>query len=83
MLFFAANLIFDLRENFNIFCSIVVYPVIPKGQMLLRLIPTADHTDQDVDDTLHAFREIYRKLTTGEYDKQFEGMAMIEAIGGV
>ncbi len=79
----AANLIFDLRENFNIFCSIVVYPVIPKGQMLLRLIPTADHTDQDVDDTLHAFREIYRKLTTGEYDKQFEGMAMIEAIGGV
>lgn len=79
----AANLIFDLRENFNIFCSIVVYPVIPKGQMLLRLIPTADHTDKDIDDTLHAFREIYRKLTTGEYDKQFEGMAMIEAIGGV
>ncbi len=79
----AANLIFDLRENFNIFCSIVVYPVIPKGQMLLRLIPTADHTDKDIDDTLHAFREIYRKLTTGEYDKQFEGMAMIEAIGGI
>jgi glycine C-acetyltransferase len=78
----AANLIFDLREGFNIFCSIVVYPVIPKGQMLLRLIPTADHTDKDIDDTLHAFREIYRKLTTGEYDKQFEGMAMIEAIGG-
>jgi hypothetical protein len=51
--------------------------------MLLRLIPTADHNDKDIDDTLHAFREIYRKLTTGEYDKQFEGMAMIEAIGGV
>ncbi len=79
----AANLIFDLRENFNIFCSIVLYPVIPKGQMLLRLIPTADHTDKDIDDTLHAFSEMYRKLKGGEYDKQFEGMAMIEAIGGL
>jgi glycine C-acetyltransferase len=80
----AANLIFDLRENYNIFCSIVLYPVIPKGQMLLRLIPTASHTFDDVDQTIKAFGEMYQKLNSGEYDKaQFVGMEMIDALGGV
>ncbi len=78
----AANLIFDLRENYNIFCSIVLYPVIPKGQMLLRLIPTADHTEKDVQETVQAFREMYTKLTTGVYDKaQFVGGDVMAAMG--
>ncbi|MFA9372282.1 MAG: aminotransferase class I/II-fold pyridoxal phosphate-dependent enzyme [Labilibaculum antarcticum] len=57
----------DLRENYNIFCSIVVYPVIPKGQLLLRLIPTAMHTLEDVEYTVNAFKEVSKKLTDGKY----------------
>lgn len=57
----------DLRENYNIFCSIVVYPVIPKGQIIYRLIPTAVHTDDDIDQTLHAFTEAKKKLDEGVY----------------
>lgn len=57
----------DLRENYNIFCSIVVYPVIPKGQIIYRLIPTAVHTDDDIDQTLHAFTEAKKKLDKGVY----------------
>ena len=52
----AMALVKDLRENYRIFCSIVVYPVIPKGLILLRLIPTASHTLEDVKETLKAFR---------------------------
>lgn len=63
----ATNLILDLRENFNIFCSMVVYPVIPKGQIILRLIPTAVHTLEDVDYTIKAFSAIKNKLTSGQY----------------
>ena len=48
----------DLRENYNLFCSIVVYPVIPKGQLLLRLIPTAMHTLEDVEYTVKAFKNV-------------------------
>lgn len=65
----AMVLVKDLRENFGIFCSIVVYPVIPKGLILLRLIPTASHTIDDVNETLNAFSEIREKLTSGVYEE--------------
>ncbi len=63
----ATNLILDLRENFNIFCSMVVYPVVPKGTIILRIIPTADHTIEDVEYTIDAFSQIVGKLKSGEY----------------
>lgn len=69
-IFEATQLIFDLRENYNIFCSIVVYPVIPKGQLMLRLIPTATHTDEDIDTTLAAFSEVRDKLTSKAYPQE-------------
>jgi len=59
----------DLRENYGIFLSIVVYPVIPKGIILLRMIPTASHTLQDIEETLRAFEAIREKLTNGTYKK--------------
>ncbi|MGZ2370573.1 aminotransferase class I/II-fold pyridoxal phosphate-dependent enzyme [Ancylomarina sp. YFZ004] len=60
----------DLRENYNIFCSIVVYPVIPKGQLLLRLIPTATHTLEDVEYTVNAFKDVAAKLKEGKYSNE-------------
>ena len=63
----ATQITHDLRENYNIFCSIVIYPVIPKGIILLRLIPTAVHTLEDVEYTINTFSEIKRKLDTGKY----------------
>ncbi|MFO8002542.1 MAG: aminotransferase class I/II-fold pyridoxal phosphate-dependent enzyme [Marinilabilia sp.] len=63
----ATNLTMDLRENYNIFCSIVAYPVIPKGQIMLRLIPTAVHKLEDVEFTVKAFAEIKEKLAAGKY----------------
>ncbi|MCT4623139.1 MAG: aminotransferase class I/II-fold pyridoxal phosphate-dependent enzyme [Schleiferiaceae bacterium] len=63
----ATNLIYDLREHHNIFCSMVVYPVIPKGMMILRLIPTAVHTKADIDETLAAFEKVSDKLHNGVY----------------
>jgi glycine C-acetyltransferase len=66
----ATNLTVDLRENFNIFCSIVTYPVIPKGHIILRLIPTAVHTQQDIDETIVAFTAIKHKLDGGLYPKE-------------
>ena len=65
----AMVLVKDLRENFGIFCSIVVYPVIPRGLILLRLIPTASHTIDDVNETLKAFSKIREKLTSGVYEE--------------
>ncbi len=65
----AMVLVRDLRENHQIFCSIVVYPVIPKGLILLRLIPTASHTIEDISLTLEAFGEIRKKLEKGIYKK--------------
>jgi len=64
----ATNIIFDLRENYNIFCSIVVYPVVPKGVILIRIIPTAVHTLDDVQYTINAFAEIAEKLKQGKYN---------------
>jgi len=63
----STNLIFDLRENYNIFCSMVVYPVVPKGMIILRLIPTAVHTLEDVAYTIESFSNIVGKLKAGEY----------------
>ncbi len=71
----AMALVRDLRENFGIFCSIVVYPVIPKGMMLLRLIPTASHTLEDVEKTVAAFSAIRDRLENGTY-KRISAAAM-------
>jgi len=65
----AMALVRDLRENYGIFCSIVVYPVIPKGMILLRMIPTATHTLEDVKQTLDAFDAIRERLVNGTYKK--------------
>jgi glycine C-acetyltransferase len=74
-LFDATQLIHDMRENYNIFCSVVVYPVIPKGQIMLRLIPTAAHTDQDIDETLAAFSALNQKLVNKEYPQEMPKLA--------
>ena len=66
----ATHMTFDLRENYDIFCSIVVYPVVPKGVIMLRLIPTAVHTLEDVQETITAFKAIKHKLDSGEYRKE-------------
>ncbi len=66
----AMCLVKDLRENYKIFCSIVVYPVIPKGLILLRLIPTASHNINDINETLDAFSAIRDKLVSGEYKEE-------------
>jgi glycine C-acetyltransferase len=63
----ATAMCLDLRENYNIFCSIVVYPVIPKGQIIYRLIPTAAHGDEDIELTLKAFSETKEKLDKKVY----------------
>jgi len=63
----ATNLILDLRENYNVFCSMVVYPVVPKGMIILRLIPTAVHTLEDVNYTIECFSKIVGKLKSGQY----------------
>lgn len=63
----ATELTMDLRENYSIFCSIVVYPVVPKGVIMLRIIPTAVHTLEDVEYTIKAFAEIKEKLAAGKY----------------
>lgn len=63
----ATAMVMDLRENYNIFCSIVVYPVIPKGHIIYRLIPTSSHNDEDIELTLKAFSETKAKLDEGAY----------------
>ncbi len=66
----ATNLTVDLRENYNLFCSIVVYPVVPKGTIMLRLIPTAMHTLEDVEYTVNTFKLIKVKLANGDYKSE-------------
>ena len=70
----AMALVKDLRENYKIFCSIVVYPVIPKGLILLRLIPTASHNFDDIQETLEAFSSIRERLVKGVYKKLSESL---------
>ena len=64
----ATKMVKDLRENYRIFCSIVIYPVIPKGMVIFRIVSTAAHTMDDVNYTLNAFKEIKAKLDAGAYD---------------
>jgi len=68
----AASMALDLRENHNIFCSVVVYPVVPKDIIMFRLIPTAAHTLEDVNETLEVFAKLKSKLKAGEYTKPIE-----------
>ena len=75
----AMALVRDLRENYGIFCSIVVYPVIPKGMILLRMIPTATHTLKDVEETLDAFDAIRDRLVNGTYKRM--SAALMKAMG--
>ena len=70
----AMALVKDLRENYRIFCSIVVYPVIPKGLILLRLIPTASHNFDDIEEPLEAFSSIRERLVTGVYKRLSENL---------
>ncbi len=72
----ATNLTFDLRENYGIFCSIVIYPVVPKGTIMLRLIPTAAHNLEDVQYTIDTFKKCMTKLQNGEY--QADELAAVE-----
>lgn len=76
----ATNLTFDLRENYGIFCSIVVYPVIPKGVIMLRIIPTAVHTLEDVAYTIETFKKLKEGLESGKY--QSENLAKVETDKG-
>jgi len=62
-----SSIVKELRDNFKVFCSVVIYPIIPKGLILLRLIPTANHTNEDIEITLNAFSEINRNLQQGKY----------------
>lgn len=74
----ATNVVVDLRENHGIFCSVVVYPVIPKGEIILRLIPTATHTVEDVEYTIKAFKEVRTRLENGEYaGEQIQAMGAL------
>ena len=63
----ATAMVMDLRENYSIFASIVVYPVIPKGHIIYRLIPSAAHTSEDIETTLQAFEATKKKLDSGQY----------------
>ncbi|WP_299200978.1 aminotransferase class I/II-fold pyridoxal phosphate-dependent enzyme [Brumimicrobium sp.] len=72
----ATNMTFDLRENYSIFCSIVIYPVVPKDTIMLRLIPTAAHTLEDVNYTIETFKTVKKKLDNGEY--KAEELASVE-----
>ncbi|MNJ98994.1 putative pyridoxal phosphate-dependent acyltransferase [compost metagenome] len=68
----ATALVRDLRETHDIFCSLVVYPVVPKGMIILRLIPTANHTKEEVERTVEVFKQVKQNLTAGKYDNQLE-----------
>lgn len=71
----AANMVVDLRERYGIFCSVVAYPVVPREVIMLRLIPTASHTDSDVHRTLEAFEQCRTRLEEGLYDREMPQMA--------
>lgn len=75
----ATQLVVDLRENYHIFCSMVMYPVIPKGLLILRLIPTAAHSLKDVEETLDAFSAVREKLEKGLYPKEIPQVSKVDA----
>lgn len=72
----AGALVRDIRENFGIFCSVVLYPIIPKGMILLRLIPTAAHSMEDIEITLEAFKAVRKKLEAGIYLEEGKAITM-------
>ena len=74
----ASNIAVALREEYHIFCSVVIYPVIPPGMVIFRIIPTAAHSMEDVERTLAAFRDIQSRLASGEFDKDMPDMALIK-----
>ena len=74
----ASNIAVALREEYHIFCSVVIYPVIPPGMVIFRIIPTAAHSMEDVERTLAAFRDIQSRLSSGEFDKDMPDMALIK-----
>ncbi len=73
-----SNVVVDLRENYGIFCSLVTYPVVPKGVLMLRLIPTAVHTLEDVEKTINVFTEVKEKLAQGCYNKAIPNKNLIK-----
>lgn len=72
----ATQVTYDLRENYDVFCSIVVYPVVPKGVIMLRLIPTAVHTLEDVEYTIDAFSKVKEKIESGAYSSDIKSMTV-------
>lgn len=76
-LFQVTQLIFDLRQNFGIFCSVVIYPVVPRDVVMLRLIPTAVHTLEDVDYTVKAFKELRRKIDNNLYPNEIADFSKV------
>ena len=74
----ASNIAVALREEYHIFCSVVIYPVIPPGMVIFRVIPTAAHSMEDVERTLAAFRDIKERLDRGEFDKEMPNMALLK-----
>ena len=74
----AANIAVALREEYHIFCSVVIYPVIPPGMVIFRIIPTAAHSMEDVERTLAAFKDMKERLDRGEFDKEMPNMALLK-----
>ena len=74
----ASNIAVALREEYHIFCSVVIYPVIPPGMVIFRIIPTAAHSMEDVERTLAAFRDMKERLDRGEFDKEMPNMALLK-----
>jgi glycine C-acetyltransferase len=74
----AANIAVALREEYHIFCSVVIYPVIPPGMVIFRIIPTAAHSMADVERTLAAFKDMKERLDRGEFDKEMPNMALLK-----
>lgn len=66
----AANVVLDLRENYSLFCSMVIYPVVPKDVIMMRLIPTTAHSLEDVEYTINVFKEVIKKLEAGKYNSE-------------
>src|SRR5690606_39702411 len=75
----ASQVVYDVREKYGIFCSVVLYPVIPKGMIILRLIPTAVHTLEDVQYTINAFADVAEKLKTKAYSQEEYAEAVPQA----
>lgn len=69
----ATNMVMDLRENYSLFCAIVSYPIVPKGQLLLQFTPTVSHTEEDIDYTIKALTDVRANLEAGQYRAENTG----------